>query len=181
MHHGQSAAPHSAPRRKNPSPRRPSPATSSSPPQTATSTRSPRPAPWPPYGAGTRSFRSVPTHVVMPRGAVPVVQRFLAYHKHVLPVRGFKTIDGSDIEALGVVDASSAARLGRSKRWLSLAQSLRLRPPRRGRGRGVRVARFTCDRRGWSNPLVAPTTSDSGATAGRRRDAVRARGDFIRA
>ena len=69
-------------------------------------------------------FSLVPTHVVMPRGAVPVVQRFLAYHKHVLPVRGFKTIDGSDIEALGVVDASSAARLGRSKRWLSLAQSL---------------------------------------------------------
>ena len=91
-------------------------------------------------------FSLVPTHVVMPRGAVPVVQRFLAYHKHVLPVRGFKTIDGSDIEALGVVDASSAARLGRSK---TMAQSravvARLRPPRRGRGRGVRVARVTCD------------------------------------
>ena len=34
-------------------------------------------------------FSLVPTHVVMPRGAVPVVQRFLAYHKHVLRVRGF--------------------------------------------------------------------------------------------
>lgn len=69
-------------------------------------------------------FNKVPTHVVMPRGAFPVVQRFLAYHKHVLPVRGFKTIDGADIEALGVVDASSAARLGRSKKWLENCQSL---------------------------------------------------------
>ena len=39
-------------------------------------------------------------------------------------MRGFKTIDGGDIEALGVVDASSAARLGRSKQWLGLAGSL---------------------------------------------------------
>ena len=69
-------------------------------------------------------FNGVPTHVVMPRGALPVVQRFLAYHKHVLPVRGFKTIEGNDIEALGVVDASNAQRLGRSKRCLSLASSL---------------------------------------------------------
>ena len=68
--------------------------------------------------------RSVPTHVVLPRGALPVVQRFLAYHKHVLPLRGFKTIDGADIEALGVVDASSAARLGRSKQWLAVAETV---------------------------------------------------------
>ncbi|KAH8072309.1 phosphatase [Aureococcus anophagefferens] len=67
---------------------------------------------------------SVPTHVVLPRGALPVVQRFLAYHKHVLPLRGFKTIDGADIEALGVVDASSAARLGRSKQWLKVAETV---------------------------------------------------------
>ena len=68
--------------------------------------------------------RSVPTHVVLPRGALPVVQRFLAYHKHVLPVRGFKTIDGGDVVALGVVDASSAARLGRSRQWLELAETV---------------------------------------------------------
>ena len=66
----------------------------------------------------------VPTHVVLPRGALPVVQRFLAYHKHVLPVRGFKTIDGGDVVALGVVDASSAARLGRSRQWLELAETV---------------------------------------------------------
>ena len=71
-----------------------------------------------------KGFACVPTHVVLPRGALPVVQRFLAYHKHVLPVRGFKTIDGGDVVALGVVDASSAARLGRSKQWLNLAETV---------------------------------------------------------
>ena len=69
-------------------------------------------------------FSLVPTHVVMPRGAVPVVQRFLAYHKHVLPVRGFKTIDGSDIEALGVVDASAAFSWEDPKDGSVSAQSL---------------------------------------------------------
>ena len=32
---------------------------------------------------------SLATHVVMPRGVNPLVSRFLAYHKHLLPVRGF--------------------------------------------------------------------------------------------
>jgi len=66
----------------------------------------------------------VPTHVVLPRGAMPSVARFLTYHKHVLPVRGFKTIDADDIRAVGVVDASSAARLGRATPWLEKAESV---------------------------------------------------------
>ncbi|KAJ8612443.1 hypothetical protein CTAYLR_006574 [Chrysophaeum taylorii] len=69
-------------------------------------------------------FSAVPTHVVLPRGALPSVARFLAYHKHVLPVRGFKTIDGDDVRALGVVDASNAARLGRATRWIDKAESV---------------------------------------------------------
>ena len=34
----------------------------------------------------------LPTHVVMPRGVNPLVARFLAFHKHLLPIRGFKTV-----------------------------------------------------------------------------------------
>ncbi|KAJ1462768.1 hypothetical protein M885DRAFT_505829 [Pelagophyceae sp. CCMP2097] len=73
---------------------------------------------------GEDAFAAVPTHVVMPRGACPQVSRFLAYHKHVLPVRGFKTIDAEDVRALGVVDASSAERLGRATKWLDKAHSV---------------------------------------------------------
>ena len=47
----------------------------------------------------------VPTHVVMPRGVNPLVGRFLAYHKHLLPVRGLKTIREQDIIAVGVVSS----------------------------------------------------------------------------
>lgn len=69
-------------------------------------------------------FKNVPTHVVLPRGALPSVSRFLSYHKHVLPVRGFKTIDADDVQAVGVVDASSASRLGRASKWLEKARSV---------------------------------------------------------
>lgn len=72
----------------------------------------------------SKEKEEVPTHVVLPRGAMPSVARFLAYHKHVLPVRGFKTIDENDVRALGVVDASSGARLGRARAWVDKAESV---------------------------------------------------------
>lgn len=65
-----------------------------------------------------------PTHVVLPRGVHPVVQRFLAFHKHLLPLRGFKTILPEDVHAIGVVDAQSAGRIGRGKSWLETARSI---------------------------------------------------------
>ena len=58
----------------------------------------------------------------MPRGVNPLVSRFLAYHKHLLPIRGFKTIRDSDIAAVGVVDTQSVDRLGAAGRWLQLAE-----------------------------------------------------------
>ena len=64
---------------------------------------------------------SVPTHVVLPRGANPLVARFLAYHKHLLPVRGFKTIKKEDISAVGVIDTQSRDRLGPAEPWLHSA------------------------------------------------------------
>ncbi|EOD41629.1 hypothetical protein EMIHUDRAFT_194023 [Emiliania huxleyi CCMP1516] len=63
----------------------------------------------------------VPTHVVMPRGVNPLVARFLAYHKHLLPVRGFSTINPSDLRAVGVVDTQTRERLGPAARWLDCA------------------------------------------------------------
>lgn len=67
-----------------------------------------------------------PTHVVLPRGVHPVVQRFLAFHKHLLPLRGFKTILPEDVRAIGVVDAQSVERIGRGKAWLENAQSIHI-------------------------------------------------------
>ena len=66
----------------------------------------------------------LPTHVVLPRGVHPVVQRFLAFHKHLLPLRGFKTILADDVHAIGVVDTQSASRIGRGKSWLDKARSV---------------------------------------------------------
>lgn len=64
----------------------------------------------------------VPTHVVMPRGVNPLVGRFLAYHKHLLPIRGFKTIREEDVMAVGVVDTQSIDRLGPAAPWLAAAE-----------------------------------------------------------
>ena len=58
----------------------------------------------------------------MPRGVNPLVGRFLAYHKHLLPVRGFKTIREQDIRALGVVDTQTVERLGPAAGWLQSAE-----------------------------------------------------------
>ena len=62
-----------------------------------------------------------PTHVVMPRGVNPLVGRFLAYHKHLLPVRGFNTIRAEDVRAVGVVDTQTMDRLGPAASWLANA------------------------------------------------------------
>ena len=75
----------------------------------------------------------VPTHVVMPRGVNPLVARFLAYHKHLLPVRGFSTINPSDLRAVGVVDTQTRERLGPAARWYArqpAAAALPFPPPR---------------------------------------------------
>jgi len=64
----------------------------------------------------------VPTHVVMPRGVNPLVSRFLAYHKHLLPIRGFATIRAEDVRAVGVVDTQSANRIGPAASWLAGAE-----------------------------------------------------------
>ena len=62
-----------------------------------------------------------PTHVVMPRGSNPHVQKFLTYHKHLLPLRGFSTIQPEDVQMVGVVDTQSRDRLGPAERWLANA------------------------------------------------------------
>ena len=63
------------------------------------------------------------------------------------------------------MDASSAARLGRSKDGSVSRVVARLRPPRRGEGRSP--SRSGCMRRGWVEPVGSTTLIV--ATAGRRR------------
>jgi len=67
---------------------------------------------------------ALPTHVVTPRGVNPLVGRFLAYHKHLLPLRGFKTIREEDIRAVGVVDTQTRDRLGPAAPWLQAAEHI---------------------------------------------------------
>ena len=61
-----------------------------------------------------KSSSTVPTFVVLPRGAHPGVQKFLALHKHLFPIRSLKSLpsDLSNLNRLGLVDAQRRDRLG---------------------------------------------------------------------
>ena len=58
--------------------------------------------------------RAIPTYVVLPRGAHPAVQRFLALHKHLFPIRSLKSLptDLTGLNRLGLVDAQRRDRVG---------------------------------------------------------------------
>jgi len=60
------------------------------------------------------SFDNYPTFVVLPRGAHPAVQRFLALHKHLFPIRSLKSLpnDLSKLHRLALVDAQRKERIG---------------------------------------------------------------------
>lgn len=63
------------------------------------------------YDSSTDNF---PTFVVLPRGAHPAVQRFLALHKHLFPIRSLKSLpdDLSKLHRLALVDAQRKDRIG---------------------------------------------------------------------
>eukprot|EP00537_Pseudo-nitzschia_pungens_P007466 CAMPEP_0172377768 /NCGR_PEP_ID=MMETSP1060-20121228/69080_1 /TAXON_ID=37318 /ORGANISM="Pseudo-nitzschia pungens, Strain cf. cingulata" /LENGTH=958 /DNA_ID=CAMNT_0013105477 /DNA_START=165 /DNA_END=3041 /DNA_ORIENTATION=+ len=60
------------------------------------------------------AFDNYPTFVVLPRGAHPAVQRFLALHKHLFPIRSLKSLpsDLSKLHRLALVDAQRKERIG---------------------------------------------------------------------
>jgi len=77
-----------------------------------------------------KSFDSsshVPTFVVLPRGAHPGVQRFLALHKHLFPIRSLKSFPPESLEnlhRLALVDAQRRERLGPADRLLQYAERI---------------------------------------------------------
>jgi nanoRNase/pAp phosphatase (c-di-AMP/oligoRNAs hydrolase) len=70
------------------------------------------------------SSSNVPTFVVLPRGAHPGVQRFLALHKHLFPIRSLKSLptDLSGLNRLGLVDAQRRDRIGPAEHLLGMAK-----------------------------------------------------------
>jgi nanoRNase/pAp phosphatase (c-di-AMP/oligoRNAs hydrolase) len=64
----------------------------------------------------------VPTFVVLPRGAHPGVQRFLALHKHLFPIRSLKSLPPQGLRRLALVDAQRRDRLGPAESLLAQAQ-----------------------------------------------------------
>ena len=70
------------------------------------------------------SASHVPTFVVLPRGAHPAVQRFLALHKHLFPIRSLKSLpeDLSGLNRLALVDAQRRDRLGPAEGLLEHAK-----------------------------------------------------------
>jgi nanoRNase/pAp phosphatase (c-di-AMP/oligoRNAs hydrolase)/predicted transcriptional regulator len=67
--------------------------------------------------------KNFPTFVVLPRGAHPSVQRFLALHKHLFPIRSLKSLppDLSKLNRLGLVDAQRRDRIGPAEHLLEHA------------------------------------------------------------
>lgn len=65
-----------------------------------------------------------PTFVVLPRGAHPSVQRFLALHKHLFPIRSLKSLpsDLSGLNRLALVDAQRRDRIGPAEPLLKYAK-----------------------------------------------------------
>jgi len=72
------------------------------------------------------SSSEFPTFVVLPRGAHPSVQRFLALHKHLFPIRSLKSLpsDLSGLNRLGLVDAQRRDRIGPAEPLLDYAKRI---------------------------------------------------------
>jgi nanoRNase/pAp phosphatase (c-di-AMP/oligoRNAs hydrolase) len=72
------------------------------------------------------SASKLPTFVVLPRGAHPSVQRFLALHKHLFPIRSLRSLpsDLSGLNRLGLVDAQRRDRIGPAEHLLNFAKRI---------------------------------------------------------
>jgi nanoRNase/pAp phosphatase (c-di-AMP/oligoRNAs hydrolase) len=72
------------------------------------------------------SASNLPTFVVLPRGAHPSVQRFLALHKHLFPIRSLRSLpsDLSGLNRLGLVDAQRRDRIGPAENLLDFAKRI---------------------------------------------------------
>eukprot|EP00854_Cymbomonas_tetramitiformis_P003619 gene3619-4551_t len=66
------------------------------------------------------------TSVVLPQGANPAVTKFLALHKHYLPIRNKKVTDPSKLKWLGIVDNQRKERLGPCSEWVNLASEVQI-------------------------------------------------------
>lgn len=73
-----------------------------------------------------RSTSGYPTFVVLPRGAHPVVQRFLALHKHLFPIRSLKSLpnDLNKLHRLALVDAQRKDRIGPGETLIQYADRI---------------------------------------------------------
>ena len=73
-----------------------------------------------------RSTSGYPTFVVLPRGAHPVVQRFLALHKHLFPIRSLKSLpnDLNKLHRLALVDAQRKDRIGPGESLIQYADRI---------------------------------------------------------
>jgi nanoRNase/pAp phosphatase (c-di-AMP/oligoRNAs hydrolase) len=74
----------------------------------------------------SKPITKIPTYVVLPRGAHPAVQRFLALHKHLFPIRSLKSLpsDLSGLNWLGLVDAQRRDRVGPAEPLLQHAKQV---------------------------------------------------------
>ncbi|CAM9535041.1 unnamed protein product, partial [Laminaria digitata] len=67
---------------------------------------------------------SVPSYVVLPRGAHPSVSDFLALHLELFPILGLELLDPAGVRKVGLCDAQTRDRVGPAAELLDQAQSV---------------------------------------------------------
>ncbi|CAN0054678.1 unnamed protein product [Ectocarpus sp. 6 AP-2014] len=67
---------------------------------------------------------SVPTYVVLPRGAHPSVSKFLALHQELFPILGLELLDPTGARKVGMCDAQTRDRVGPASELLDQAESV---------------------------------------------------------
>lgn len=106
-----------------------------------------------------KSFDSashVPTFVVLPRGAHPGVQRFLALHKHLFPIRSLKSLpsDLSGLNRLALVDAQRRERIGPAEPLLQHAKRVTVLDHHIDQDSDIRATDYVVDKVGSVTTLI---------------------------
>lgn len=110
------------------------------------------------------SASHVPTFVVLPRGAHPGVQRFLALHKHLFPIRSLKSLpdDLTKLNRLALVDAQRRDRIGPAVTLLDHANRITVVDHHVDQDSDIVATDYVVDKVGSVSTLIVERLIDAG-------------------
>jgi nanoRNase/pAp phosphatase (c-di-AMP/oligoRNAs hydrolase) len=119
------------------------------------------------YSTNDKNFDSashVPTFVVLPRGAHPGVQKFLALHKHLFPIRSLKSLprDLSGLNRLALVDAQRRDRLGPAEYLLQHAKRVTVVDHHIDQDSDIPATDYVVDKVGSVSTIIAERLQNAG-------------------